>query len=491
MYYVLEQVPRISNDNKLVWDFIATRSMFPNTFKTAVKQKTRWIMGITMQSFKFRDIFAAKGLSFAGRYSLYKDLKAKVGNLLTIVGYPVLAYFFASMLAPLAPIYPTHSLSWYLSLVVTIMMFERQLFRSVAIYHVYGMRSVFFACLLPPLLPIRVVWGNIINLTATLKAYRQFFFGQPPAKKPKLDKKTRARLKITCPPACKYCAKGKPLKCSDNIACSVKKMRYPLPDYKCLRFKYDLSKCECPPPAGVLETRPVTAATAAPSASPPPVSADKTKKLAWDKTDHTFLAQNVLRRYHRNLGDVLLEKGIVPLDDLQKALQDMDKDNQKIGNCLIDKKLITEKQMLTALSHIKHTQFIDTPYFEYYGLKRYADSFDEALLRGLLALPLLKTETGYMVAFCDESPIDAQTRLREMYGITVSPVFAPRDSIESGLDDMYGTNHKRPMIFDLYEKGMVNAEQVVIGVNYLLSTGKPEAEMLNYMGLGSDARLEG
>ena len=178
LYYVLERVPRVNNKGKVVWDYVTTRSMFPNTFKTAVKQKTRWILGITMQSVRFRDIFLTKGLSLAGRYSLYKDLKAKVGNLLVAVGYPVLIYFLVSLFLPLQPVFPVGSLSWWLSLAVSGMMLERQLFRGIAIFNVYGMRSVFFACLFPPVLPIRLIWGNIINMVSTLRAFRQKYFRQ-------------------------------------------------------------------------------------------------------------------------------------------------------------------------------------------------------------------------------------------------------------------------------------------------------------------------
>ena len=182
IYYVLEKVPRLSPKGKQVWDYIATRSIFPATFSAAVRQKTRWILGITMQSFKMRSIFNTRGISLMGRYSMYKDLKAKYANLLSFSGYPVLIYFFVSFFVPLAPIFPAGTVSWYLSILVSVMMVERQIMRSVAIYKVYGMRSVFFSCLLPPLLPIRLIWGNLINLTATFKAHKQNLFGTGPRK---------------------------------------------------------------------------------------------------------------------------------------------------------------------------------------------------------------------------------------------------------------------------------------------------------------------
>ncbi len=68
LYYVLEQIPRVSPKNELCMDLIATRSMFPNTFRTAVRQKSRWILGITMQSFRFREIFHTPKLRFSARY---------------------------------------------------------------------------------------------------------------------------------------------------------------------------------------------------------------------------------------------------------------------------------------------------------------------------------------------------------------------------------------------------------------------------------------
>lgn len=191
MYYVLLKVPRLYSNYKVDYEFIATRSRFPYTFKTAIKQKTRWILGITMQSFRFRDIFTRKKMTLAGRYSLYRDYKAKIGNLLVFVGYPVLLYFLLSLFIDLPPIYPKGTVSWYLAIAVTFLMVERQLFRAIAIYRVYGLRSVFFGCLFPPLLPIRFIIGNYINMVATFKAYRQYW-SKPKPKKVVVPEKTEA-----------------------------------------------------------------------------------------------------------------------------------------------------------------------------------------------------------------------------------------------------------------------------------------------------------
>lgn len=408
LYYVLEQIPRVGENNRLHWDFIATRSMFPNTFRTAVRQKSRWILGITMQSFRFREIFQSSSLRLPARYTLYKDSKAKVSNLLAMIGYPLLIYFLVSLFTPLLPIYPMFSLSWWLSVFVTFMMLERQIFRGIAIYRVYGLRSVFFACLLPPLMPIRLIWGNIINLAATLRAYRQYFAA----------------------------GKGK--------------------DQQSARGKRSAEKPE-------------------------------QTKIAWSKTDHQFLGQEALQRYRRNLGDILLEKGYLSIRELSSALLRARGGDQKLGAVLLSRGLLSEEQLLDALSEVKHIQYLALADLDNYTPSRFAGTFQESLLKRLMTLPLLKTADGYVFAFCDRSPIDAQTTLRNTYGVGVHAVFASQQAVEAGLKRMYGAPETPEQTSGagkrLFERGVIGYEQLILANTYQQRTGFSEQETLARMGL--------
>ena len=178
VHYVLEKVPRLLNTGKLKWDYVATRSLFPKTFGAAVKQKTRWIYGITMQSLHIRDIFSKENkLSAVQRWALYKDWKSKFVNILVLPAYIILVYFLVSLFVPLPAVYPMWSLSWWLSLGLTFVMLYKQFMRGLAVYRVYGLRSMIAACLVPPVLPLRLIWGNLINFTATSKAWSWYFFG--------------------------------------------------------------------------------------------------------------------------------------------------------------------------------------------------------------------------------------------------------------------------------------------------------------------------
>lgn len=174
LYYILEKIPRVNSNLQIKYDYVTTRSIFPNSFKAAVKQKTRWIYGITMQTTKFSKIFAKnKNMKMVGRYTLYKDLKAKYGNLIIILGYAVMIYWLFSFFFDLPQVYTKGTLPYYLCFVVTGMTIIRQIYRGKALYHVYGIRSAFFGVFFPPLFPIRLVYGNIINLVSTVRAFNQ------------------------------------------------------------------------------------------------------------------------------------------------------------------------------------------------------------------------------------------------------------------------------------------------------------------------------
>ncbi len=398
MYYVLDSLPRVTENNKVVYDYVATRSMFPDTFKKAVKQKTRWTLGITMQSVSLKEVYSRNGLSFAARYSIYRDLKAKVGNLLAFVGYPILIYFLISLFVPLPTIYPKYSLSWYLCLVVTALMLERIAMRATAIYNIYGFKMMFFSCFLPPFIPIRTIWGNIINFVSTIKAYKQKILHNKKEKK------------------------------------STKK--------------------------------------------------EKPKDIKWAKTEHTFLPKEVLKRYHRTYGDILIEQEIVDTDKLSKALNNKPQ-NLYIGDYLVEQNIITEKEHLRVLSLIKGISYVNLSDFSYYNLSSFKSMFPLELLEELMILPILFSNNTYVIAYCEESPIDAQTILREKLGINLVSTLTSVDMVKSGLFILsYNLDiiPKSEASLELLYENKIEAEQYIIACNYAITLNSNVDEILGKMG---------
>lgn len=410
LYYVLERIPRVNEKYHIVYDYVSTRSMFPKTFQTAVRQKTRWIMGITMQTLNFREIFK-KQLKFSGRYSLYKDQKAKIGNLVVFIGYPIFLYFLFSIFTELPAIYPKYSFSWYLSILVTVMMLERQIFRGISVYHIYGMRSVFFSCLFPPVLPIRIIWGNAINFTATLKSYRQKYCGSP---------KTTGKRKQKA----------------------------------------------------------------------------VTKESAhWDKTEHTFLEKNILKRYHRKIGDILIERNLITPKQLSAALKDIHSQETPLplGRYLLKRGELTEAQFLECLAQLTNHVFLQTDDFhEFYlsGSLSYDCGYTLEQLKKYRILPIMQKDGEAAIAVSEYSSKEALSGLLERNDTVVC--FASSESILCGIKRLLRENDSTKkispdsIIEELYLNNKIDMQQALLAKSLRISKKWDEKEVLLYMGLLKD-----
>lgn len=387
-HFVLEKVPRLMDNNTVRWDFVATRSFFPDTFKTAVRQKTRWIYGITMQSAKFSEIFKSHNMGFAGRYSLYKDLKAKLSNLMVLPGYLVFIYYIVSLFVSVPYMYPQGSLSYDLCVFLTIMMVFRQLMRAVAITNFYGFRSMAVACLLPPLMPIRLVWGNIINMTATVKAWKLNYIG-----------------------------------------------------------------------AGTKK---------------------KTKKVAWSKTDHTFLQKQTLKRYYRNLGDVLLEKQYVDVSSLSAALVQSKDEGRRIGEVLLGQGLVTEEQLTEAIASVQHKIFISNLSSFTSGL---GAAFNKTLLEKSLLFPILKLGKGFVFAVTEL--YDSGTKLPGLKAEDCGFVYTTKESILKAVRSQNdAASPAFNTISEYLNNGSITWEQAVLALDKYDYT----PDILGYMGLNGVIR---
>ncbi|MCS7243037.1 MAG: glycosyltransferase [Candidatus Caldatribacterium sp.] len=105
-HFFLEGVERVLDDGRVVEEYIAIREIFPNTLREAIRQKSRWIYGISFQSFSLWEILRNRRLSRMAKYSLYRDWKAKYANLLPFLGYAVFVFFLLSFFLSFPPVYP-------------------------------------------------------------------------------------------------------------------------------------------------------------------------------------------------------------------------------------------------------------------------------------------------------------------------------------------------------------------------------------------------
>ncbi|HEX8986273.1 MAG TPA: glycosyl transferase family protein [Bryobacteraceae bacterium] len=145
---------------------VATREFFPQRFGAALKQRTRWVTGNSLQAWE------RHGWSGGPRqvYWLWRDRKGLVGNPISAVSNVILAYGIATWLWS-----QWHGTVWGLAGLTrythTLLLFwatfllqaHRTAVRCACTGRIYG---VWFAALAP----VRTIWSNWINSFATLGA---------------------------------------------------------------------------------------------------------------------------------------------------------------------------------------------------------------------------------------------------------------------------------------------------------------------------------
>ncbi len=148
---------------------LATREFFPQSFRASTRQKSRWIMGISLQGWK-----AGWSNSFGTNYFLFRDRKAFIGNFVTVFGYLIVLAFIISELINrfsnwyyMPPLIELNSFFVYLIGIVFVLFIWRIFNRFYASYKIYGLAH---ASLVLP----RLLYGNILNFCATLLALKRF-----------------------------------------------------------------------------------------------------------------------------------------------------------------------------------------------------------------------------------------------------------------------------------------------------------------------------
>jgi len=232
-------------------EFIVIREFFPRTFKTAVRQKSRWIMGIALQG------WASLGWQgdFWTRYMLYRDRKSLLTNQVVMLANCIVPIVTAIWLYQIffpesyhyPPIVEPDTWPWYLLIANLFFFGWRALLRALYVRRIYG----FWQGLLS--IP-RLIWGNTINFVATMRALRLY-----------------ARYLMT--------------------------------------------------------------GTA----------------ITWDKTDHVYPSEAELLAYRRRLGDLLLDKRIGTVAQLDAALDRQKKTGEALGEALLALDMVSQDKLTQIL----------------------------------------------------------------------------------------------------------------------------------------------
>lgn len=149
---------------------ICVREYFPDTFHTAVRQKSRWIIGIVYQGFKTHKWSPNWRLN----YFLWRDRKGALTNFLSFSASLILLQLLFLVLYQWVVTDPYYFLSifegdaWLVTLlwINMLLMLNRMVQRVIFVARYYGLGQGLMS------IP-RLFWGNIINFMANWRALSQ------------------------------------------------------------------------------------------------------------------------------------------------------------------------------------------------------------------------------------------------------------------------------------------------------------------------------
>ena len=139
-------------------DFMATREYFPKKWRTALRQRTRWVMGIALQGW---ERFGWAG-SYSEVYWFWRDRKGLIGSPLGVIANVLFLYGVATemwtRLTPLATELTTITLAFQI---------VRTAIRMGCVARVYGLTFALGV-------PLRVPYANVLNAAATVMAVTRY-----------------------------------------------------------------------------------------------------------------------------------------------------------------------------------------------------------------------------------------------------------------------------------------------------------------------------
>lgn len=152
-------------------NYIGIREYFPDTFRAAVRQKSRWVAGIALQGWARIGWKGSAGQLFM----LMRDRKGIITNFINLMANMMLVILSLYLLQPylfpdayrLPPLVEKGSVIWWIVCINFFFFFWRITLRFAFVNGVYGPWQ---AALSIP----RLFWANVINFFATMRALRLF-----------------------------------------------------------------------------------------------------------------------------------------------------------------------------------------------------------------------------------------------------------------------------------------------------------------------------
>jgi len=142
------------------------------------------------------------------------------------------------------------------------------------------------------------------------------------------------------------------------------------------------------------------------------------------------------QRKPKQLGQILIEQGLITEEHLQRALEEHRNTPKSLGRVLIDLGYIRERDLVRALAEQVGLEFVDLT--EYRIDAASTALLPEALCRRYRALPIGEDDGKLLVAMSDPANVYALDDIRTITGREVRPVVATANDVEQAIAKFSG-----------------------------------------------------
>jgi type IV pilus assembly protein PilB len=137
------------------------------------------------------------------------------------------------------------------------------------------------------------------------------------------------------------------------------------------------------------------------------------------------------KRKPKQLGQILIEQGLLTQEQLDQSLDEHKKTPKALGRVLIDKGFIKEADLVRALSEQVGLEFVDLSDFQIDPMS--ASLLPETLARRYRAIPIAMRDDRLLVAMSDPANVYALDDIRAITNRDVQPVVATASDVEQAI----------------------------------------------------------
>jgi len=344
-------------------ELVATKEFFPDRWSASVRQKARWMLGISYIGWRQLGWFG----SAANRYFLFRDRKglatAPIGALAYFVALNCLVYAIVAnadidTIIDLPPPFVTSGWLWIMMQINVLLLLNRLFHRALFTGLNHGIGHIW-------LTPVRAVVTNLVGFAAFLRSMRLFLF---------------------------HLITG--------------------------------------------------------------------RRIAWDKTQHTYPSLSELKHRSRRLGELLRFWNHVDFADLHEALKLQKQRYRPLGLLLLDRGAVRDEHLAEAFAEAADAPMTS---FDPFAIDRkLLDLLTPRQAARYGAVPLRRTPEGLEVALTEPLRPARKTALEALLGaskVKPSYVYAPRSDVAFAVHYAWGVTplvHERRTVATLRSLGLVD-----------------------------------